>query len=186
MWHRRTLARILGILVALWPVLGNPSPTLAQRSAGELETLAAPIALYPDPLMAQMLPAATYPDEVAAAADYVRQYGPTDQNIDRQHWDSSVKAIARYPEALDKMAGDLDWTTQLGDAFLNQRSDLFDAIQTLRARAEANGALATNDKQVVVADNQNIKIVPAQDDTVYVPQYDPQVVYAHDDDDDDD
>ena len=95
-----------------------PIPATAQTaslSVAEIERLVAPIALYPDPLIAQILPASTYPDEVAAAADYIAQHGPTDKNIDKQGWDPSIAALARYPEALNKMADDMDWTADLGD-----------------------------------------------------------------------
>lgn len=164
-----------------------PLPAQAQTAAlstAEIERLVAPIALYPDPMIAEVLPASTYPDEVAAAADYVAQHGPTDKNIDKQGWDPSVAAIARYPEVLNKMADDMDWTADLGDTFLALPSEVMDAIQTCRGVAKERGALQTNDQQTVVYEEQNIRIVPTQDNVVYVPTYAPQVVYVEDDDDD--
>ena len=164
-----------------------PTPATAQSAAlsvAEIERLVAPIALYPDPLVAEILPASTYPDEVAAAADYIAQHGPTDKGIDKQGWDPSIAAIARYPEALNKMADDMDWTADLGDTFLAQPAEVMDAIQTCRGVAKERGALQTNEQQTVVYEEQNIRIVPTQDTVIYVPQYQPQVVYVEDDDDD--
>lgn len=164
-----------------------PLPAAAQTgslSIAEIERLVAPIALYPDPLIAEILPASTYPDEVAAAADYIAQHGPTDKGIDKQGWDPSIAAIARYPEALNKMADDMDWTADLGDTFLAQPADVMDAIQTCRGVAKERGALKTNEQQTVVYEEENIRIVPTQDTVIYVPQYQPQVVYVEDDDDD--
>ncbi|HQR39015.1 MAG TPA: DUF3300 domain-containing protein, partial [Blastocatellia bacterium] len=163
-----------------------PPPAQAQSgylSSSELEVLVAPIALYPDPLIAELLPAATYPDEVADAADYVDAHGATDKNIDRQPWDASVKAIAHYPDAINKMADDMDWTADLGDAFLAQPEDVMDAIQTCRGVAKDRGVLKTNEQQTVVYEEQNIRVVPTSDQVIYVPQYQPQVVYIEDDDD---
>lgn len=143
----------------------------------ELDELLAPIALYPDPLLAQMLPAATYPSDIADA-DIWLQSNNDPSRIDDQDWDESVKAIARYPEVLRMMAESMDWTANLGDAFLNQPEEVADSIQRLRQQAQDMGNLTTNDKQEVTTLNSAIVIVPAQPQYLYVPMYDPYVVYV--------
>jgi hypothetical protein len=143
----------------------------------ELRDLLAPIALYPDPLIAQILPAATFIDQIDEAARYVRQYGAA-ARIDDQPWDVSVKAVAHYPEVLYMMDQKYDWTVSLGQAFVNQGQEVMEAIQGLREEAQAVGNLATTPQQQVVVDDGLISIVPASPDVIYVPQYDPLVVYV--------
>ena len=143
----------------------------------ELEDLRAPIALYPDPLLAQMLPASTYPTEVADAAAWLNSGGDV-SSIDEQIWDESVKAIVHYPDTLQMMAENMDWTANLGDAFLNQPEDVANSIQRLRWRARAVGNLVSNDEQSVIIEGDYIRIVPAQPQYVYVPQYDSSAVYV--------
>ncbi len=145
-------------------------------TADELDALLAPIALYPDPLLAQILPAATFIDQIDEAARYVRQYGNSAQ-IDDQPWDVSVKAVAHYPDVLFMMDQKYDWTVSLGQAFINQQQDVMDAIQRLRAEAQEEGNLSTTPQQEVVDEDGYIRIVPAQPEVIYVPQYDPLVVY---------
>jgi hypothetical protein len=151
-------------------------PTDMSFSADELDALLAPIALYPDPLLAQILPAATFIDQIDEAARYVRQYGNSVQ-IDDQPWDVSVKAVAHYPDVLFMMDQKYDWTVSLGQAFINQQQDVMDAIQRLRAEAQDEGNLSTTPQQAVVDEDGYIRIVPAQPEMIYVPQYDPFVVY---------
>jgi hypothetical protein len=143
----------------------------------ELDDLLAPIALYPDPLLAQMLPAATFIDQIDEAARYVRQYGKSAQ-IDDQPWDVSVKSVAHYPDVLLMMDQKYDWTVSLGQAFINQQQDVMDTIQRLRAEAEAEGNLTSTPQQQVINGDGYISIVPAEPEVIYVPQYDPQVVYV--------
>ncbi|MBW4055064.1 MAG: DUF3300 domain-containing protein [Proteobacteria bacterium] len=143
----------------------------------ELDDLLAPIALYPDPLIAQILPAATFIDQIDEATRYVRQYGVSSQ-IDDQSWDVSVKAIAHYPTVLFMMDQKYDWTISLGQAFVNQEQDVTDAIQRLRARAEAEGNLVSTPQQQVIVEDDFISIVPAEPNLIYVPQYDPQEIYV--------
>jgi hypothetical protein len=145
-------------------------------TAVELDDLLAPIALYPDPLLAQILPAATFIDQIDEAARYVRQYGKT-ARIDDQPWDVSVKAMAHYPDVLFMMDQKNDWTVSLGQAFINQQQDVMDAIQRLRAEAQAEGNLVSTPQQEVVDEDNYISIVPAASEVVYVPQYDPLMVY---------
>jgi hypothetical protein len=153
----------------------QPDDTLF--TAEELDDLLAPIALYPDPLIAQILPAATFIDQVDEAARYIRQYGKS-AHIDDQTWDVSVKAVSHYPDVLFMMDQKYDWTVSLGQAFINQQQDVMDAIQRLRAEAQAAGNLSSTSQQEVVTDDGYISIVPAEPEVVYVPQYDPQVVYV--------
>ncbi|NLO75200.1 MAG: DUF3300 domain-containing protein, partial [candidate division WS1 bacterium] len=140
-----------------------------------------PIALYPDLLLGQMLPAATYPTEVTAAAEWVKTKGG--EGLDAQPWDDTVKSVARYPDVLAYMAENMDWTTALGQAFINQRADVMDSIQQLRVKAQTTGALTTTPEQKVVTAGEYIIIEPAQPDVIYVPSYNPDVVYVERDDD---
>lgn len=143
----------------------------------ELDNLLGPIALYEDPMLAQMLPAATYPTEVADAAAWLNSGGALSR-IDEQIWAESVRAMAHYPNVLQMMAESMDWTANLGDAFLNQPEDVANAIQRLRWRARAQGNLVSNAEQSVIVDGDYIQIVPAQPQYIYVPQYDPSAVYV--------
>ena len=128
-------------------IIEQPGETLF--TPDELDELLAPIALYPDPLIAQMLPAATFVDQIDEAARYIRQYGK-DAQIDDQPWDISVKAVTHYPEVLFMMDSKYDWTVSLGQAFINQQQDVMDAIQRLRAEAEAAGNLVSSAQQQVI------------------------------------
>jgi Protein of unknown function (DUF3300) len=148
-----------------------------QFSPEQLENLVAPIALYPDPLLAQVLLAATFPDQIDAAAREVRAYG-TSYNIDLSPWDVSVKAVAHYPTVLSMMADKLDWTTTLGQAYVTQPADLMDAVQRLRHQARSYGHLVTTSQQQIVESDGYIYIYPAQAEYIYVPTYDPAVVYV--------
>ena len=142
----------------------------------ELDDLLAPIALYPDPLIAQILPAATFIDQIDEAARYVRQYGRM-ARIDDQPWDVSVKAVAHYPDVLFMLDQKNDWTVSLGQAYLDQPQDVMDSIQALRSDAVAQGNLVSTPQQQVIVEPGDIRIVPAVPDYIYVPTYDPQVVY---------
>ena len=141
----------------------------------ELDNLLARVALYPDPILAQLLVAATYPDQVALAARYVRTYGK--EGIDDQAWDVSVKAIAYYPPVLNMLDEDPNWTTALGQAYAIQEGDVMAAVQGLRRMAQAQGNLVSTAEQKVEVDDDNIRIIPAQPRVIYVPTYDPYVVY---------
>ncbi len=143
----------------------------------ELRDLLAPIALYPDPLIAQILPATTFIDQINAAARRVRMMGK-DALIDQQEWDVSVKAVAHYPELLYMMDQDHSWAVSLGQAFINQREEVLQSIQLLRQQARATGNLVSTPEQQVVVENGYIRILPAQPDLIYLPQYDHQTVYV--------
>jgi hypothetical protein len=147
-------------------------------SPEELDDLLAPIALYPDPLIAQILPAATFVDQIDEAARYVRRYGRA-ARVDDQPWDLSVRAVAHYPDVLYMMDQRYDWTVALGQAYLDQPEDVMDSIQALRAEARDRGNLySTAQQQVLVESDGEIRIVPAVPQYIYVPVYDPQVIYV--------
>src|SRR5580704_14320216 len=144
-------------------------------SPDQLDNLLAPIALYPDPLLAQVLPAATFVDQIDEASRYVRSYGQN--GVDDQDWDVSVKAVAHYPAVLDMMADKIDWTTALGQAYVNQSTDVMISVQRLRRMASDQGNLITNQQQQVIVQPSYIQIWPAQPQYVYVPVYNPVYVY---------
>jgi hypothetical protein len=155
--------------------------------AGQLDQLVAPIALYPDPLLAQVLMASTYPLEVVQADRFAKANKALKEDqlsgaLAKQDWDPSVKELVSTPTVLAMMNDKLDWTQQLGDAVLAQQADVMDAIQGLRAKAQANGKLETTKQQKVTvaqeAEKRVIVIEPASPDVVYVPYYNPAVVYG--------
>ena len=159
------------------PAPAVPATTSAPRTAEALDTLLGPIALYPDALVALILPAATTPSDVVLADRYAQAKGdPT--VVAAQPWDDSVKALVRYPDVLKWMDDNLAWTQALGQAFLDQPADVMNAVQRLRARAQASGALLNTPQQHVLTTGNTIVIVPAQPEVIYVPVYDPQVVYV--------
>jgi Protein of unknown function (DUF3300) len=144
-------------------------------SPEQLDNLLAPIALYPDPLLAQVLLAATFPDQIDQAARYVRSYG--DNGIDGQPWDVSVRAVAHYPSVVYMMADNLDWTSAVGQAYVSQSTDVMSSVQRLRAMARAEGNLITGPQIEVVEQEGFIQIWPANPQSIYVPVYDPTIVY---------
>jgi hypothetical protein len=162
------------------------SPTEpAPQTAAELEALVAPIALYPDALVAQILSAATFPDQVAIADYWLQENknltGSTlMQAVDKQAWDASVKALTQFPSVLENMAKNLSWTSSLGEAFHGQQAEVMTAIQTLRAKAKSAGNLKTTPQVTVVQQSpQVIVIQPTSPQVVYVPTYNPAVVYGY-------
>ena len=156
----------------------------AEMSASELQALVAPIALYPDSLVAQILTAATFPDQVAIAEYWLQQNKSLTgsallQAVDKQSWDASVKALTEFPSVLDNMSKNLSWTSSLGEAFHNQQPEVMTAIQTLRAQAKSAGNLKSSPQVTVVQQSpQVIVIQPANPQIVYVPQYNPTVIYG--------
>ena len=129
-----------------------PPSAPAKRSQADLEKLVAPIALYPDPLLATLLPASVYPLEIVQAARFVANTNNL-AKLDEQPWDENVKAVARVPAVIQKMNEDLSWTMELGEAFLAQDKDVMDAIQNLRGKAQKAGTLQTSPQQVVTVTN---------------------------------
>jgi hypothetical protein len=153
----------------------------------QLNNLVAPIALYPDPLLGQVLVASTYPLEIVEASQWLERYSNlTGQALTdaakQQPWDPSVQALVAFPDVLTKLNQDVRWTTDLGDAFLAQQADVMGAVQRMRARAQGNGRLASNGQQTVSTQMQNgqqeIMIQPPNQDEVYVPTYDPTYVWG--------
>src|SRR5215831_11877731 len=156
--------------------------------ADQLDSLVAPIALYPDPLLAQTLAASTYPLEVIqleqwyANNKYLKDKALADA-VAKQPWDPSVQALVAFPDVFQRMAGNIQWTTDLGNAFLAQQSDVMDAVQRMRAKAQGKGNLNTNaqqkvETQTVEGGQQVIVIEQANPEVAYVPSYDPQMVYG--------
>jgi hypothetical protein len=153
----------------------------------EIEALVAPIALYPDDLLSQVLMASTYPLEVVQAARWVKA-NPNVKGeaavkaVENQSWDVSVKSLVAFPQALEPMNEKLDWTQKLGDAFLADQKSVLDAVQRLRKRAEDSGNLQSNEQQKVSVEQEAqqtvIKVVPADPQVIYVPAYNPTVVYG--------
>ena len=140
-------------------------------SATELDDLVAPIALYPDALVAQILPAATLPLEIVEAARYVKEQGGKVTEIPEKGWDQSILALLEVPPVLEMLNDKLSWTVQLGDAVFAQQDDVMDAVQRVRKAAKEAGKLESNDKQVVVVEKEVITIVQAQPEVIYVPTY---------------
>ena len=155
----------------------------ASQPSVEILQLVAPIALYPDALVAQILTAATYPVQVVEAGRWLQQNSVlTGQAladaVNAQPWDTSVKALTQFPAVLQNMNENLTWTSSLGDAYVNQPDQIANAVQILRQRAEAAGTLTSNADQVVTTQDQAINIEPVDQDVVYVPAYDPWLVYG--------
>jgi hypothetical protein len=162
---------------------GNPTEAISQ-SASELQALVAPIALYPDSLVAQILTASTFPDQVAIANYWLEQNKSLSgsdlmQAVDKQIWDPSVKALTEFPSVLDNMAKNLTWTSSLGEAYHNQQAEVMTAIQTLRAQAKAKGNLKSSSQITVVQQSPDVIVIqPTNPQVVYVPQYNPAVIYG--------
>src|SRR5438094_3845439 len=154
----------------------------------QLDSLVAPIALYPYPLLAQTLAASTYPLEIIQLQQWLdRNKNLKDKAladaVAKQPWDPSVQALAATPDVVQRMAGNIQWTDDLGNAFLARQSDVMDAVQRMRGKAESKGTLKTSAQQkvetkTVEGGKQVIVVEPAQPDVVYVPSYDPEVVYG--------
>lgn len=153
-----------------------PTAWVANRPAAELEKMVASIALYPDPLIALMLPAAAAPSDIVLASRFLAA-NPSVKEFEGQSWDDAVKGLAHYPEVLKWMDQNLEWTKQLGEAFERQPADLMAAIQRMRAQARVAGSLMDTPQQTVVVEESQIAIVPASTEVIYVPIYDPAVVY---------
>src|ERR1700730_1924226 len=155
----------------------------AQQTPEQLQQLVAPISLYPDALVAQILAAATYPDQVVEADRWLQQH--TDlkgeqlgKEVDKQPWDPSLKALTEFPSVLANMDKNLSWTSSLGDAYVNQQQDVMNAVQVMRSRAEKAGNLKSTSQEKVSEQGQTIVIEPVDPEVVYVPEYDPWLVYG--------
>lgn len=175
------LSGLLFFFIAGTP-LGAQSPVPPPGSAGpafdsaQLDQLVGPIALYPDPLIAEILPAATFPSQIVMADRFVSEGGDPNQ-IPDQDWDPSVQALAHYPNVLKWMDDNLAWTTQLGQAFESQQADVMNTIQQLRAQAQNLGNLPSTPQESVLSDDNGIEIEPTDPDQMYVPSYQPGLIY---------
>lgn len=143
----------------------------------ELEDLLAPVALYPDALIALILPATTVPSDVVLGARFLRAEGDGSL-VDSQPWDDSVKSLTRYPDVLLWLDENLEWTAAVGEAFVEQPADVMNAVQALREKARAAGHLVDTPEQKVVVEEEVIRIIPADPEIIYVPQYDPTIIYV--------
>jgi len=164
----------------------SPSSSPAAQAAwsqDELNQLVAPIALYPDALVAQIVAAASYPSEVVEANRWIQQNASLKgeelaKAADSQSWDPGVKALTQFPSVLVTMDKNLSWTSALGDAYVNQPQNVLDAVQVMRQRAQQAGNLKSTPQEDVTTEGQTIAIQPADPDVVYVPEYDPWDVYG--------
>lgn len=161
----------------------NAPPPAPRYSTAQIDQMVAPVALYPDALMTQVFMAAAYPYDVADADRWLQENrGLSGRNLDdalsTASWDPSVIALCKFPSALDRMGRDIQWTTDLGNAFLNQRGEVMTSVQRLRQEAYRNGHLKTSTQQRVVVEAQYIVIQPYTPSVYYVPYYDPRIVYG--------
>ncbi len=158
---------------------GEQSPTqTVLQSPQELQQLVAPIALYADALVAQVLAASTYPTEIVEAERWMQGHSNLKGEelageVDKQPWDPSVKALTQFPSVLENMDKNLSWTSSLGDAYANQQQAVTDAVQAMRQQARKAGQLNSNEQENVSTQGNTIVIQPANPDVVYVPAYDP-------------
>ena len=162
---------------------GEATPTAANQTPEELQQLVAPIALYADALISQILAGATYPTEIVEANRWIQEHSSLKgqdlaNEVDNQPWDPSVKALTQFPSVLANMDKNLSWTSALGQAYVDQPQDVMDAVQVMRARAQNVGNLKSNEQVKVESQGQTIVIEPANPQVVYVPAYDPWLVYG--------
>jgi uncharacterized membrane protein YgcG len=179
------------LLFAVWPQVlladqdaqAPQAPPHSEQTPDQLQQLVAPIALYPDSLVAQILAASAFPEQVVEADRWLQAHpdlkgDALGQAVDPQPWDPSVKALTAFPSVLGNLDKNLSWTSSLGDAYYNQQQDVMDAVQVMRQRAQAAGNLRSTPHQTVEDQDSSIVIQPASPDVVYVPAYDPWLVYG--------
>jgi len=160
-----------------------PGPAYIQQTPEELQQLVAPIALYPDSLVAQILAASTFPEQIVDADRWVQSHPDLKgedlaQTVDQEPWDPSVKALVAFPSVLGNMDKNLAWTSSLGDAYYNQDQGVMDAIQVMRRRAQEAGNLNSTAEQTVTTEGSDLEIEPVSPEIVYVPAYDPWIAYG--------
>lgn len=176
---RTLLVLLAGLGVGPSPALSQPSEAEADYSPEALNQLVGPIALYPDDLVAIVLPASTYPVQIVQAARFLDEREADASLEPDPEWDNAVVALLNYPEVLKMMNEDLDWTWALGDAVLNAQAEVFDAIQDFRDQAYAAGNLRSDERQVVAEEDGVVSITPADPEVVYVPYYEPERVVVY-------
>jgi hypothetical protein len=179
-----------GLALEAQDTVPAPPPVAAQAAPlppQQLDDLVAPVALYPDALLSQVLVASTYPLEIVEASQFLQQnqglQGQALMDAARaQNWDPSVQALVAMPEVLNRLSSNISWTTALGNAFLAQQADVMSAVQRMRARAQANGRLSSDAQQTVTTQTQNgetaIDIAPANPQVIYVPEYNPEYIWG--------
>jgi uncharacterized membrane protein YgcG len=165
------------------PAQAPSGPPYQEQTPEQLQELVAPIALYPDSLVAQILAASTFPEQVVDADRWVQSHldlkgDALGQAVDQLPWDPSVKALVAFPSVLGNMDKNLSWTSSLGDAYYNQEQDVMDAVQVMRRRAQEAGHLNSTQQQSVTTEGSDIEIEPVGPEIIYVPAYDPWVVYG--------
>jgi hypothetical protein len=166
------------------PAPGPDQPQSANLTPEQLQQLVAPIALYPDALVAQILAASAYPTQIVEAERFLQQ-NPNLKGkelgdaVDQQDWDPSVKALTQFPTVLANLDKNLSWTSELGDANYNQQADVMQAIQYMRKKAQEAGHLQSTPQQTVTDEGDDVDIAPANPDVVYVPEYDPDLIYGY-------
>ncbi len=163
---------------------GQSQPSSAPLTPEQLQELVAPIALYPDALVAQILAASAYPTQIVEAQRFLQQNpdlkgAALGSEVDKQDWDPSVKALIQFPSVLADLDKNLSWTSELGDTNYNQQADVMAAIQFMRGKAEAAGNLKTTPQQTVTDQGSTVLIQPTTPDVVYVPDYDPELIYGY-------
>ena len=176
------VAASLAIMFAAHAIAQAPAAVGAAvpaRSANELDKLVGPIALYPDDLVAIVLPAATNPLQLVQADRFLEKRKADSKLPVNENWDDAVKSLLNYPDIVKMMSGDLDWTTALGEAVADDQGAVLEAIQSFRRRTRSAGNLKTDTKQVIVVEKEVIKIVPADPQVIYVPQYNPVTVVVY-------
>src|SRR6202007_2644936 len=165
----------------------SPQDQVAKISADQLDSLVAPLALYPDPLLAQVLAASTYPLEIVQLQQWLSKNPALKDKeladaVAKEPWDPTVQALAGLPDVVKRLADDIKWTTDLGNAFLAQQSDVMDAVQRMRKKAQDKGNLKSTERQTVetrIIENKSVIVVEqANPEILYVPSYDPVVVYG--------
>src|SRR5437879_5399863 len=162
----------------------TPTPVQsAPETPEQLQQLVAPIALYPDSLVAQILAASTYPAQVVEADRWMQQHSSLKgdqlaQEVNKQNWDPSVKALTQFPTVLANLDKNITWTSGLGDAYTNQQQNVMNAVQVMRQRAQQSGNLQSTPQETVSTQGQTIVIQPVNPQVVYVPEYDPWIVYG--------
>ncbi|MEN6386263.1 MAG: DUF3300 domain-containing protein [Phycisphaerales bacterium] len=179
---------IFPFFLSYWAIAQEPNAVLEPNSSPmfkqeEIEQIVAPIALYPDNLLSQILMASTYPIEVIEAERWIKENNDVKGDalataLKQKNWDPSVKSLVNFPQVLSMMSEKLDWMQKLGDAFLSQQEDVMKAVQKLRSKASTEGNLKSTEEQVVKTEQQNIIIESANPQEIYIPTYDPGVVYG--------
>ena len=181
--HRSPWVRLLAVIVLMLFAMQSiaqapaaPAGAAPPPPADSMDDLVGRIALYPDDLVAIILPASTFPLQIVQADRWLEKRKTDPKLADRRQWDDAVKTLLNYPEVVKMMSNDLDWTSALGEAVVADQGAVLEGIQSFRRRAQAAGNLKSDDKQVVKAEQEIIIIEPANPEVIYVPQYTPSTV----------